>query len=309
MADAVKRKKRKKKHGTAPWRQTKRALLILFFLTFVAIVTPVWHVVRAQGKTSESPKNTVTDPVPRKDTAESVTPQPGTADKRAESGPLLTDNAADRTQSTQASSTPVQYTEPVPLTTLPSAEENPAAWYEYGAGAQDTNSITILGCGDNNLMHSQLYENAFNGETYDFSPYYENVKAFVGSADIATINQETPMATDLYEPSTYPSFNTPKQIGDAILDTGFDVINLGNNHFDVINLGNNHIYDKGTAGALATLEYFAERNIPTVGIYTSMEDAGDIRVVEKNGIKVAFVPIRTRTRRGRILSGLRIRRE
>ena len=278
MADAVKRKKRKKKHGTAPWRQTKRALLILFFLTFVAIVTPVWHVVRAQGKTSESPKNTVTDPVPRKDTAESVTPQPGTADKRAESGPLLTDNAADRTQSTQASSTPVQYTEPVPLTTLPSAEENPAAWYEYGAGAQDTNSITILGCGDN-LMHSQLYENAFNGETYDFSPYYENVKAFVGSADIATINQETPMATDLYEPSTYPSFNTPKQIGDAILDTGFDVINLGNNH----------IYDKGTAGALATLEYFAERNIPTVGIYTSMEDAGDIRVVEKNGIKVAFV--------------------
>ena len=78
MADAVKRKKRKKKHGTAPWRQTKRALLILFFLTFVAIVTPVWHVVRAQGKTSESPKNAVTDPVPRKESGESVTPLPGT---------------------------------------------------------------------------------------------------------------------------------------------------------------------------------------------------------------------------------------
>ena len=278
MADAVKKKKRKKKFRTAPWRQTKNALLILFFLTIVAAVLPVWRVVRVHGKAAESPKNITADTASSPKSADVVTPVPDPADKEAESVPVMPADPAEQTENTQASSTPVRYTEPVPLVTLPSAEENESAWYEYGAGAQDTNSITILGCGDN-LMHSQLYENAFNGETYDFSPYYENVRDFVGSADIATINQETPMATDLYEPSTYPSFNTPKEIGDAILGTGFDVINLGNNH----------IYDKGTAGALATLEYFAERNIPTVGIYTSMEDAGNIRVVEKNGIRVAFV--------------------
>ena len=279
MADAVKKKKKKKKLRTAPWRQTKSALLILFFLTIVAAAVPVWRVVKAQGKSAESPKTVRTDSAPQSSvSAAIVTPASDTADTGAEITAPVTENTSEQAQNTQVPSTPVRYTEPVPLVTLPSAEEDPGAWYRYGAGAQDSNSITILGCGDN-LMHSQLYENAFNGETYDFSPYYENVKAFVSSADFATINQETPMATDLYEPSTYPSFNTPKQIGDAILDTGFDVINLGNNH----------IYDKGTAGALATLEYFAERNIPTVGIYTSMEDAGDIRVVEKNGIKVAFV--------------------
>ena len=278
MADAVKKKKKKKKLRTAPWRQTKSALLILFFLTIVAAAVPVWRAVKAQGKPAESPKTVRTDSAPQSVSAAIVTPAPDTADTGAEITAPVTENTAEQTQNTQVSSTPVQYTEPAPLVTLPSAEEDPAAWYRYGAGAQDSNSITILGCGDN-LMHSQLYENAFNGETYDFSPYYENVKAFVSSADFATINQETPMATDLYEPSTYPSFNTPKQIGDAILGTGFDVINLGNNH----------VYDKGTAGALATMEYFAERNIPTVGIYTSMEDAGDIRVVEKNGIRVAFV--------------------
>ena len=263
---------------TAPWRQTKRALVILFILTIVSAVMPVWRVVRVQGKNAGSGKKNEAASVTPTAGAAAITPAPSPGDGVTETEPLITDTPAEQPQSAQEPAAPVRYTEPVPLVTLPSAEENPSAWYEYGAGAQDADSITILGCGDN-LMHSQLYENAWNGETYDFSPYYENVGAFVRAADIATINQETPMATDLYEPSTYPSFNTPKQIGDAILDTGFDVINLGNNH----------VYDKGTAGALATLGYFAERNIPTVGIYTSMEDAGDIRVIEKNGIKVAFV--------------------
>lgn len=280
MADAVKKKKRKrkKKIRIAPWRETKRAILVLFVLTIVSAVIPVWRAVQVQGRAAESPKNAAVTPVPSTESAVSVTPGPSAADTGTESVPPVTDSPAARAESTQTPAAPVQYTEPVPLTVLPSAEENPAAWYEYGAGPQDADSITILGCGDN-LMHSQLYENAWTGETYDFSPYYENVSAFVRSADLATINQETPMATDLYEPSTYPSFNTPTQIGDAILGMGFDVINLGNNH----------IYDKGTAGALATLGYFAERNVPTVGIYTSMEDAGNIRVVEKNGIRVAFV--------------------
>ena len=279
MADAVKKKKKKKKIRTAPWRQTQRALLVLFCLTVFAAAIPVWRVVQVRGETAESAKEVRDDSVVPAESTGSVTPLPDMAEvKAAEPTPAPSDTAAEPAAITQPASQPVQYTEPVPLAALPTAEEDPAAWYEYGAGPQDADSITILGCGDN-LMHSQLYENAWTGETYDFSPYYENVRAFVSSADLATINQETPMATDLYEPSTYPSFNTPKQIGDAILGTGFDVINLGNNH----------IYDKGTAGALATLEYFAERNVPTVGIYTSMEDAGDIRVVEKNGIRVAFL--------------------
>ena len=65
MADPVrkKKKKRKKKLRTAPWSQTKRALLILFFLTIIAAVMPVWRVVRAQGKEAESPEEQVTDPV------------------------------------------------------------------------------------------------------------------------------------------------------------------------------------------------------------------------------------------------------
>ena len=89
MADAVKKKKRKKKLRTAPWRQTKRALLILFFLTIAAAVMPVWRVVRAQGKTAESPKNAAVNSVSQAKSTDTVTPLPDRADKGAESVPVL----------------------------------------------------------------------------------------------------------------------------------------------------------------------------------------------------------------------------
>ena len=139
-------------------------------------------------------------------------------------------------------------------------------------------SITILGCGDN-LIHRQLYENARTGDTYDFKPYYVHVKEQVQAADIATVNQETPLASDLYDLSTYPKFNSPKQVGEALIDAGFDVINLGNNH----------VYDMGDDGAAITKKVFDNRDTMTVGLYDGYEDIFNIRVVEKNGIKVSFV--------------------
>ena len=139
-------------------------------------------------------------------------------------------------------------------------------------------SITILCCGDN-LIHRQLYENAREDGTYNFNPLYVHVKDQVQAADIATVNQETPLASDLYDLSTYPKFNSPKQLGQALIDTGFDVINIGNNH----------TYDMGDDGAAITKKYFDNRDIPTVGLYDEYEDIFNIRVVEKNGIKVAFV--------------------
>ena len=161
MADAVKKKKRKrkKKIRIAPWRETKRAILVLLVLTIVSAVIPVWRAVQVQGRAAESPKNAAVTPVPSTESAVSVTPGPSAADTGTESVPPVTDSPAAQAEITQTPAAPVQYTEPVPLTVLPSAEENPAAWYEYGAGPQDADSITILGCGDN-LMHSQLYENA-----------------------------------------------------------------------------------------------------------------------------------------------------
>lgn len=148
-----------------------------------------------------------------------------------------------------------------------------------GGQAPETTSVTILGAGDN-LIHEALYEHAKTADgSYDFRPYYKKVKSYISAADIATLNQETPIATSIYEPSGYPCFNTPTQDGDALIDTGFDVINQGNNH----------ILDMGPEGIEATLNYWQAKNIPVTGAYRNEDDLQNIRIIEKNGIKVAFL--------------------
>ncbi len=142
----------------------------------------------------------------------------------------------------------------------------------------DPNSITLLATGDN-ICHTQLYEKAWLGDGYDFKPYYAGIKDFISSVDIATVNQESPMATAIASPSGFPRFNTPSAMGAALIDAGFDLINLGNNH----------IYDQGSEGAMLTKQYFDEHDTPSVGLYTNWDDIFKIRVIEKNGIKVAFV--------------------
>ena len=157
-------------------------------------------------------------------------------------------------------------------------EQDVVGFFTNGLASVDGQSVTVL-CGGDNLIHEPIYERARTDNGYDFDYLYQNVKSFIESADIATINQEAPLATDLEDPSGYPHFNTPKEVGQDLFDAGFDVINIGNNH----------MYDIGSQGALVTEQFFQNRGIPVVGFYRSDEDFHNIRIIEKNGIKIAFL--------------------
>ncbi len=157
-------------------------------------------------------------------------------------------------------------------------EQDVVGFFTNGIASVDGQSVTVL-CGGDNLIHKPIYQRAQTDNGYDFDYLYQNVKSFIESADIATINQEAPLATDLEDPSGYPHFNTPKEVGQDLFDAGFDVINIGNNH----------MYDIGSQGALVTEQFFQNRGIPVVGFYRSDEDFHNIRIIEKNGIKIAFL--------------------
>ena len=131
-------------------------------------------------------------------------------------------------------------------------------------------AITLAAAGDN-LIHSSIFKDAATGGGYDFTPIFSEIKDIISSADIAYINQETPLGEANY--SGYPRFCTPKQIGDALADAGFDVIGIANNH----------MLDQGDAGLKFTREYLSSVAENVVG-YT--ED--DYAIVERNGIKVGF---------------------
>jgi len=141
--------------------------------------------------------------------------------------------------------------------------------------------VKLMAVGDN-LIHKPLIEQArvrAGGNGYDFRYCYEGVRALIGQADLAVINQESILASDVAAPSSYPMFCTPTQCGDAIYELGFRAVNTANNH----------VLDKGTRGVIASLDYWATKpGAVTFGSYRSEEDFNRPRTMEVNGITFAF---------------------
>ncbi len=144
--------------------------------------------------------------------------------------------------------------------------------------------VSFLAVGDNIVYNGQLREAKANAQDdpeadYDFSSMYENVADIIASYDLSFINQETVMAGESFGYSQYPSFNSPGELCDDLLDVGFDIVNIATNH----------MLDMGDAGLANTIDLFKSKNVLMVGGYDNEEDFFSVRTVEKNGIKIAVV--------------------
>lgn len=145
---------------------------------------------------------------------------------------------------------------------------------------EETARVSIAAVGDN-LLHMDIIKDAKKKDGgYDFKPIYENIKGMISKADIAMINQETVLGGSKLGYSGYPCFNSPQEVGKNLIEIGFDVINHANNH----------ALDKGSKGITNTLAFWkGYPNTIVTGIYGSSEDRQKIRVIDKNGIKIAFL--------------------
>lgn len=140
-------------------------------------------------------------------------------------------------------------------------------------------SVVHLCCAGDNLIHDNIYEDARTPEGgYDFTKCYERCKKLIEGADLAILNQET-VVNNAFPPSTYPFFSTPTENGDAVINFGFNVISMSNNH----------VLDKGSTGLINSLDYWDSKGILHYGAYRDAADADDIKVKEINGIKFAFL--------------------
>ncbi len=144
-------------------------------------------------------------------------------------------------------------------------------------------SVRFVSVGDN-LIHDGIYEQAAgraNKKGYDFSFCYSRVKPIIEKADIATINQETIVAKS-FPPSGYPMFNSPEELGKEVVNTGFDIVNLANNH----------MLDKGAKGLKEAVEFWrAQEGISVTGAYLNEKERDSIEIRECNGIKIGLVGI------------------
>lgn len=141
-------------------------------------------------------------------------------------------------------------------------------------------TCSLLCVGDN-LIHDNIYKEALKlggGEKYDFTKAYEHITKYVKDTDVAIMNQET-LVTDEYGPSSYPTFASPTAVGDKAIDMGFNVFSMCNNH----------VLDMGADGLISSLDYWDSKDIIHYGAYRDKNDADNIRTMEVNGIRFAFL--------------------
>lgn len=148
----------------------------------------------------------------------------------------------------------------------------------------DVRTASFIGAGDVIIYYGNVRDAKScavdGGREYNFAPMFANVKDRISAADIAFVNQETLMCGEGYAFSYWPHFNGPQ-------DLGYDLAEAG---FDVINIANNHMLDKRAAGLSATIDFYDTLDgITMIGGYKDRADYENIRVVETNGIRVAFL--------------------
>ena len=143
--------------------------------------------------------------------------------------------------------------------------------------------LSFVGMGDNIVYGCTFRQADKGGGSYDFLPLYgDGVKSFIKEADIAFINQETPMCGSKYGYSSYPQFNTPDQMGRDLVKLGFDVISFANNH--MADMGYN---SKSCVSDM--IDFTDTLDALIVGLYRNRDDFENIRVYEKEGVKIAFL--------------------
>ena len=142
-------------------------------------------------------------------------------------------------------------------------------------------SVNLIAVGDM-LLHGGIHNSALQADgSYNYEHVFEHTKNRIAAADIAVANQEVILGGVELGVSSYPQFNSPQDFGDALVDAGFDVILHASNH----------TMDKDTVAVLNTIHFWKEKHpdITFLGINENQEERNTIRIVEKDGVKLAML--------------------
>lgn len=178
---------------------------------------------------------------------------------------LLTGCTTEQTSVADENQELVFETRKLPIATSPS---------EVGLTA----SATLSAVGDI-LIHERVYKDALTEEGYDFNPMLETVKPFMEQADITVANSESIIGGSEIGLSTYPAFNSPYEVGDALKQAGVDVVTLANNH----------TLDRGVPAIENAVRYWDQIGMVHAGSYLSADDRSEIALMTRNDITFSFL--------------------
>ena len=188
--------------------------------------------------------------------------------EKPEQPPAETDNTTP-----PVSTTLPKETETEPPTTEATTEPTTAPTEPF---IVSTASVGVTG---DILIHSPVYDAANQGNgVYDFSSMFTYIAEYYESFDYMIANLEVTLAGSDKGYSSYPRFNCPDPIADALVNAGVDMMLTANNH----------TYDKGHQGLLRTQQVLGEKGLEHLGTRTN-ESTPFYTIKDINGIQVGMV--------------------
>lgn len=144
--------------------------------------------------------------------------------------------------------------------------------------------INLMMVGDN-LMHMGIVTTGKQEDgSYNYNFLFEGIEDFLTEAEVKMINQETILGGNQLGFSGYPHFNSPTEVGDAIVDAGFNVVLHSSNH----------TADKGLKGILNCVDYWQQYpEVLVAGINGEEKESDDnkeeIQILEIEGVTFAIL--------------------
>ena len=266
-------------------------LLVVALLAVISIITGIVSCASnmgggTQGDVAVAPQATQTDAAANVEAAEKTTDENGIVHGTTADGvnftivqadqPAATTTAAAGSESTDAAAEGDQ-----------AADQASEGQEGDAAATASSDKVSFAAVGDQIASDYALeLADGYAGEAgdgkYDFKPFYQEVKPFLQQFSLRYINQETPLigGTEGYDVTGYPNFISPEACADAIVDTGFNMVNFTTNHS----------YDAGVEGIEYSQQVWAKYpQIVIGGSYTDQASRETVHMIESNGIRFAFL--------------------
>jgi poly-gamma-glutamate synthesis protein (capsule biosynthesis protein) len=154
-----------------------------------------------------------------------------------------------------------------------------AADADRAKGGDRVKHFTVSASGDL-LMHRPLLDRAnanSGGSGFDFTPFFNKISPYVAKADLALCHVETPMGPGPI--TTYPIFNTPRDLATSIHRSGWDACSTASNHS----------LDGGQAGIDGTVDALDDNDVKHTGSFASEKKSNKPTFLRVDGLKLGFV--------------------
>jgi hypothetical protein len=152
----------------------------------------------------------------------------------------------------------------------------PAADPQRGGAPDAANGdVSMAFVGD--VLLADRVEVLMKQNGYDYP--YSKVKDLLQKADVAVANLETPVTERGTKQIKEYAYRSSPQALPALKEAGIDLVNLANNH----------VMDYGPEGLLDTIAHLDRNGIQHMGAGKDAAEAFQPVVVEKKGVKIAFL--------------------